>query len=409
MIHHANTLKNKTGHNYLLLATLPLFVIGVFLLSGCDHASTKLTVKTAPAVVDNPVKESQLTTITLTSQAEKRLGLKTTTTQNQSIGRTLTQHGEIVAVPGLTVSVTAPVTGKLHGSKLVSGRRVSKGQTVFTLMALPNDTSGLGADEEVAVRQKQLAVVQAKVDRFTELNKDKTTSDRLLQEAQAELKNAQAALEASQARQHFLTDKLTAADKPHLSVIDIEAPLSGVIQTVSATPSQLVSGGAPLFNVTSLGTVWVRVPVYAGDLSSVSGVQTARIQPLGENIDAGVRMAKAVAAPPTANPQAISTDLFFAMSNTDSAFQVGQKVSVTLSRGGSQSGLTIPASAVVYDIEGGTWVYELTQPHTYTRRRVLVSRVVEGSAVLVKPLPTNAKIVYVGAAELFGTEFGAGK
>ena len=252
-------------------------------------------------------------------------------------------------------------------------------------------------------------MVQAKVDRFTELNKDKTTSDRLLQEAQAELKNAQAALEASQARQHFLTDKLTAADKPHLSVIDIEAPLSGVIQTVSATPSQLVSGGAPLFNVTSLGTVWVRVPVYAGDLSSVSGVQTARIQPLGENIDAGVRMAKAVAAPPTANPQAISTDLFFAMSNTDSAFQVGQKVSVTLSRGGSQSGLTIPASAVVYDIEGGTWVYELTQPHTYTRRRVLVSRVVEGSAVLVKPLPTNAKIVYVGAAELFGTEFGAGK
>ncbi|MEQ1861480.1 MAG: efflux RND transporter periplasmic adaptor subunit, partial [Chthoniobacteraceae bacterium] len=62
-----------------------------------------------------------------------------------------------------------------------------------------------------------------------------------------------------------------------------------------------------------------------------------------------------------------------------------------------------------HDIHGGQWVYENTAPQTFTRRRVVVDRVVGPDAVLASGARAGAKVVTDGAAELFGTEFGAGK
>ena len=223
------------------------------------------------------------------------------------------------------------------------------------------------------------------------------------------LKNAQAAFNAAQSRQRFLSGNVMSSDMKNLSSMHIKAPITGVIQKIYITSSQVVSGGTPLFDATSLNPVWVRVPVYAGDLSSVNHSQTAMIKPLGENSANSWRSARFVPGPQTINPQAISTDLFFELPNSDNAFQVGQKVSVTLTQKGNQSALAIPFSAVVYDIDGGTWVYQQAAKHTYSRNRVLVSRVVNQQAILTKGLGPDVKIVTVGTAELFGTEFGVGK
>ena len=390
------------------VSVLLMFIIATG-LTGCHSGSSSSHKTPSPAEVKNPVPENQLTTITLTAQAEKRLGIKTTTIQSQNISKSLTQHGEVLAIPGFTVAVTAPFTGKLTGNTLVAGRTVHKGQTIFSLVALPNDTSGLGAQQEVTVRQKQLDAAQAQVNRYQQLVQDQSISQRLLQESQVALQNAQAALNSAQSRERFLNGYITRSDASRLSVMGIKAPLTGMVQKIYVTPNQVVSGGTPLFEVSSLNPVWVRVPVYAGDLSSVSSSQTALVQPLGENAGSGSRVARFVPGPPTANPQAISTDLFYELSNSDNAFQVGQKVSVTLTQKGSQSGLTIPFSAVVYDIDGGTWIYRQVAPHTYARKRVLVSRVMGDKAILAHGIEPESKIVYSGAAELFGTEFGAGK
>lgn len=394
----------KNVHTSLLLLLLLPALIS---MSGCNHSSS--TTAKPPAEIKNPVQEDQLTTIKLTPQAEKRLGIQVLSAQNQTLAKSLTQHGEILAVPGFTVTVSAPFTGKLIGSPLMVGSTVQKGHMMFNITALPNDTSGLGAQQEVELRRKQLEVAQAQAKRYEQLYQEEATSKRLMQESQAALKNAQAAFNVAQSRQRFLAGNTLPSDNPQLSTMNIKAPLNGVIQKTFVTPNQVVSAGTPLFEVSSLNPVWVRVPVYAGDLSSVSDTQTAMIQPIDERSDVPPRAAHVVPGPPTVNPQAISTDLFFELSNHDNKFQVGQKVSVTLTQQGTQSSLTIPLSAIVYDIDGGTWVYQKVAPHTYARKRVLVSRVVKGQAVLAKGMETNAPIVSVGAAELFGSEFGAGK
>jgi hypothetical protein len=76
---------------------------------------------------------------------------------------------------------------------------------------------------------------------------------------------------------------------------------------------------------------------------------------------------------------------------------------------GASDQRVVPWSAVMHDINGGTWVYENTAEHTYVRRRVQVRYVVDEMAVMEGGPATGAKIVTAGAVELFGTEFGFAK
>ena len=71
--------------------------------------------------------------------------------------------------------------------------------------------------------------------------------------------------------------------------------------------------------------------------------------------------------------------------------------------------LAAPWSAIVFDADGGAWVYEQTGAATFVRRRVQVERAVGDVAVLVSGVRPGARVVATGAAELFGVEFGVRK
>ena len=68
----------------------------------------------------------------------------------------------------------------------------------------------------------------------------------------------------------------------------------------------------------------------------------------------------------------------------------------------------IPYSAVLYDAKGDAWVYVNPEPNTYVRERITVEFIEGGQAVLTKGPAEGSPVVTVGAAELYGTEFGVG-
>jgi hypothetical protein len=69
---------------------------------------------------------------------------------------------------------------------------------------------------------------------------------------------------------------------------------------------------------------------------------------------------------------------------------------------------TVPASAILYDVHGGTWVYEFEGNSTYRRRKVEILDTNGNRVLLARGLANGIRVVSQGAAELFGTEFGAG-
>ena len=116
-----------------------------------------------------------------------------------------------------------------------------------------------------------------------------------------------------------------------------------------------------------------------------------------------------VAAPPSADPLAATIDLFYEVPNFDQRFRQGERVEVILPLEGEAEALVIPRAAILRDIHGVAWVYVNSAEHTFERHRVEVHFTTNETAVLSHGPAAGTAIVVDGAAELFGTEFGAGK
>jgi multidrug efflux pump subunit AcrA (membrane-fusion protein) len=189
--------------------------------------------------------------------------------------------------------------------------------------------------------------------------------------------------------------------------IPIVSPRDGCVRLQHATIGEIVPAGAPLFEVVDYDPIWVKTPIYAGELPAIAEAEPARVAGLGDDDPADVRTAEPVTAPPSADPQAATVDLFYELPNADGRLRPGQRLNVTLALRDERQSLVLPWSAVVHDIYGGTWVYVATAPHQFVRRRVSVPFVVDNLAVLETGPDEGAQVVSEGVAELYGTEFGA--
>ena len=158
-----------------------------------------------------------------------------------------------------------------------------------------------------------------------------------------------------------------------------------------------------------LTTVWVRVPVYAGEAASIDASAPAQVLLLGEAPDAEGVLARPIPAPPSADATTAGVDLYYAMANPNQRFRPGERVAVRLPRRESDIGLVVPKAALLHDAYGGTWVYVVREPRVYSRQRVVVIDISGPLAVLSQGPVEGMRVVTDGAAELFGVEFGSGK
>lgn len=70
---------------------------------------------------------------------------------------------------------------------------------------------------------------------------------------------------------------------------------------------------------------------------------------------------------------------------------------------------TVPYAALIYDTEGGNWVYLQTDSLTYTRVAVEVGHI-EGDTVYLTDAPdVGAEVAVTSVAELYGADTGVGK
>lgn len=383
-----------------------LCLLLVMAAAGCSKSSPPAN-QAPPAKVNAPVKESELATITLSPEAEKRLGIETAVVAVQNIPKMRAVGGEVIVIPGASVKVAAPVPGTLQAEAVPApGALLRRGQRIFRLIALApaERDASIDAERETDDATSRVDAATKKAARAEQLLKDGAGSRRALEEAQTELEVARAALKAAQSRAALVRRGPIASGG-----MDITSPLTGTLLTLSASPGQTVAASAPLFEVARIDPVWIRVPLYAGDISTVDPQQQAMVTGLGVEAQGAPRPAKRTTAPPSANPDAASVDVFYEVANSDGALKPGQRVNVRLPLSGSASTLALPKSALLHDASGGTWVYESRGSHVYTRRRVDISDIVGELAVVARGPAAGTRVVIAGAAELFGTEFGIGK
>lgn len=412
--------------------------IGCWLLLaiGCQKPAgeSSKSASVAPAKTTHPVSESGLNTIELTEDAVRRLGLETQPVALRAMARMRSYGADLSLPAGASIIVSAPLAGTIqiptgHTFPRI-GQRVTQSESLLSLMPLLSpEREVLTPAERIRFAEARNTVVQAQIDaeaqvqqstvqieaahialeRAERLLKDKSGTIRAVDEAQAQLMLAQKALEAAKLRKQTVDSIKLDAEAGKLLPITIESPLAGIVRGIQVQPSQMLAAGAPLFEVLNDEQLWVRVPVYVGDVEELDFSRKARLTLLdGRQSDHDI-LVEPIAAPPTAMSLASTVDYYYLLPNANSEFRPGQKVAAHLTLKGDAESPAVPWSAVFHDIYGGQWVYESIPNRQFVRRRIEVISVIDGWAAIARGPAVGTQLVTAGVAELAGTEFGFAK
>jgi len=148
--------------------------------------------------------------------------------------------------------------------------------------------------------------------------------------------------------------------------------------------------------------------------SSILGVVvlTAALILAGIELFGGAQ--ETVAAPPGNEPASVEPIEGSVVSRLTLTQRATQRLGIrtTLLRrapGGGETGRTlVPYSALIYEPDGGTWVYTNPSKLVFVRAKVTVDRIEGDRALLTSGPPIGTSVVTVGSAELYGAEFGVG-
>ncbi|MBA2115590.1 efflux RND transporter periplasmic adaptor subunit [Bremerella alba] len=427
MDQEANPLRSR-------VVPLALFM-GLLLVSACNRDVSKSDKSShAPSKSTRPVSETDLNVVELTEDAVRRLGLETEVVQERTMLRVRPYGADLVLPSDASVIVSAPLAGTLQSpsdqTKLEVGKKVDRSQSVLSILPLlspersvltpaerirfaeaKNTLAQSRIDAEGVVQQADVQVEAAKIalERAQRLLDDMVGTVRALDEAKAQLELAEKGLAAAKQRQKQVEGVILDEEAGTLSAIPIPTPINGILRNVQVQPGEMVAAGAPLFEVMNNDVLWVKAPVYVGDLPEIDSQKEARISMLDGRPSEEDLNVKPIASPPTAVPTAAAVDLYYHLPNPDGRFQPGQKLALHIPLKGEAVQTAVPWAAVIHDIYGGQWVYEQIEPRKFVRRRVQVAWV-DGEWAAVRHGPAiGAKVVTAGAAELAGTEFGFSK
>lgn len=420
-----------SGRSSLGFATILLAIL--MGTAGCLKSDKPKAEKSEkPARVEAHPSEVDIYRIVLTPKAVERLNITTQPAEMRSVPRTRLLGGDLMIPDGQRIPVTAPLTGTLlqvgDTPLPVAGQRVTLNQPLLNLTPMlpperdvPNAvervamanakatlvSSQIQADGDMQQAQAQVEAAKIAVARARQLLEDRAGSRRQFDEAEAALNIATQAFKAAQERKTLLDELTLDAKAGKASVLPITCPHDGIIQIVNAQVGQVVNAGAPLFEIVDLRKMWIRVPVYAGLVDEIDASLKASASGLSNSGDSVP--AQPITAPPTANALSASIDLYYEVDNAESRFRPGERVTVQVPLKGETESLVVPRAAVIRDIYGTGWVYVKSGETEFRRERVAVAFTTDELAVLTLGPDVGTPVVVDGAAELFGTEFGAGK
>lgn len=405
---------------------------------GCQKASNPKTEAIQPAKVEKLSAETDLVTITLTEDANRRLGISTAEVTEREITQRRTFGGQAIVPAGKTIVVSSPFAGMVARSKSdeipIPGTRVEAGTPLLSIKPL------LSVERDVMTPAEQVQLVGARAnlmaaqtvaagdvdrgnaevtgaqisfERAEKLFADRAGARRAVDDAEALLNVAKANLAAAKERETQLRQLLkmldvTATDG-EAATLPMTTPIAGLVNRINVSEGQTIGPGAMLFEIVNTDKIWIRVPIYVDLLTGVQTDQPAKLVSLsGEPLEKNI-FATPVAAPPTADAALASADLYYEVDNRELNLRPGQRIGVELPMSKSERSRIVPEGSILYDVYGGTWVYAKTGDRQYTRSRITIRFVKNKEAVLASGPAVGTEVVVDGAAELFGTEFGAGK
>jgi Cu(I)/Ag(I) efflux system membrane fusion protein len=285
--------------------------------NGHQHASASAPDATEP-----------LSSVQLSEDEQRSIGLQTTVLQRRSIHRELLASARVEEPETQLANISARVGGridKLHVD--FTGQRVRRGQPIAEIYS---------PEVFTAAEEYKLALE----------NRKQLSSTA---ESQA-LSGADDLITASRRRLELwgLTppqiDTIATSDKPQLD-LTIYSPASGIVSERKVTQGQYVNTGEVLYTVIDLSIVWVKADIYETDLPQVRVGQSVEIT--SESLPGSKLSGRIGFLEPTVNTQTRTTAARIQVTNPGMRLRPGMFVQARFALPADENALAVPRSAVV--------------------------------------------------------------
>lgn len=351
-------------------------------LAGCGDAKNDPNAGSPPPLrvelkdpnifhADHPEQFRLATAVEHTSTSQ----LKVTATINPDISR---------SVPVVTLA-----TGRVVEIKARLGDVVKKGQVLLRVESA--DLAGAFSDYRKAVADEQLASTQ--LDRSNDLYAHGSISLNDLQVARDTEDKAKVDLQNATEHIHVLGGDLNHPG----AILDISAPISGVITDQEVTNAAGVTGlsSTSPFTISDLSNVWVLCDVYENDLPTVrigdsaevrldaypDKVFTGRVSNIGSVLDPTMRTAK------------VRIEV-----HNPGLMRVGMFATATFHGQRQQRFATVPATSIVH-LHDRDWVYVPTRDGQFRRMEVRAGDMLPGNMQVIREGISSGQQVVADALE----------
>jgi RND family efflux transporter MFP subunit len=280
------------------------------------------------ASASSPEAKAPLSSLQLTEDEQRSIGLQTTVVQRRSIRRELVAAARVEEPETQLANISARVGGRIDKLYVdFTGQPVRRGQPIAEIYS---------PEVFTAAEEYKLAFENRK---------------RLGSAAESQaISGADDLIAASRRRLELwgLTaqqiDTVATSDTPQLD-LTIYSPAGGIVSERKVTQGQYVNTGDVLYTVTDLSTVWVKADIYETDLPQVRVGQSVEI--MSESLPGSKLRGQVGFLEPMVNAQTRTTAARIQVANPGMRLRPGMFVQARFVLAAGENALAVPRSAVV--------------------------------------------------------------
>ncbi|MEO6283519.1 MAG: efflux RND transporter periplasmic adaptor subunit [Dyadobacter sp.] len=206
-------------------------------------------------------------TVSFNAQQLKSVGVEVGTPQLEKISGTLSLQGKIDVPPQSTVSLSFPLGGYLRSTTMLPGMHVKKGQ----ILAQLEDMQFIQLQQDYLTAKEKFMLAETEFSRQKDLNASKAASDKVFQQARAEMETQRILTSALAQKLEVIGIDPARLKSDNISKsVAIVSPINGFVSKVNVNVGKYTSPTDMLFELVDPRDIHLALNVFEKDLNTLS-------------------------------------------------------------------------------------------------------------------------------------------
>ena len=212
---------------------------------------------------DKAAEVAGIDTITVTDAQIKNAEFQTGSLQTGEMSSLLKVNGKVDVPPQNMVSISVPLGGYLKNSKLLPGMHVNKGE----VLAIMEDQQYIQLQQEYLMAKVKLSQLEKEYARQKELNASQASSDKMLQQAEADLKSHRILSAALAQKLQLVGIQPANLTENNISKsVNIHSPIDGYVTKVNVNIGKYISPTEIMFELVNPTDIHLALKIFEKDL-----------------------------------------------------------------------------------------------------------------------------------------------